>query len=1337
MRVDPSRCLWPSGGRPPASRRGAALLLVVAAVLIVGVIATSFLASQSTTITIAENVTDHAEARGIAESGVSYAVAHLLEQSDWRATLTPGQWVEGIAVAGGTVDLRFDDDTDDFTDDPSAPVTVTARGYAGNTTFRATARVTPSVDTSQTLLFIVGDTDLGPYDAKKRTLFESWGYAVTVMGQNASGSDMRDAAADVDVVYISESISSSRVNNKLLDTPTGVVCGEGYLIDDFDMSSNNSNTTYTDTLDVIDASHPITAEFGTGDLLVAASDLGMRVFNNLASGPTPLATEGGGQAMLVVADLGASLTWGTAAGRRVMMPFGENDWDPDELNANGQQLLRNALTWAGGGASAADDAILHYAFAEQAGAVVNDIAGQLNINLTLSPGNGDLTWVDDANGGTGLFFDQSDSNGTAVARTASTSAADPLRDAIQANRAFTVQVLMRPEGFDSQGGRIVSHSATTNYHDRNFSLMGDGGGSMLDVETRVRQDTWCAPAGGPNGVLPRDDLQVLTWTIDVNRTYHNSHVYVDGALVQQASVWGNFNNWASFHLLLGNEATLDRPFRGTLYDVKVFDRALTAGEVAANASALLAGEIDETQDRTPALIAAYDFVEPDPVTPGLVGHWPLDRLTASSQSNGLQIAANDEIRLSNNSLIDSYSSLWGPYDPATAGSNAQIATNATSSNAVFISNGTTFAGDVRVGVGGNPDQVVQDVGTLTGSKTILDQNIDITDPADPSDEFPASTGDREDEDDADIGTTGVVTRLTYDDWDIEDATITIHGDVWIDVRDDFRIEDSEIVLADDATLRLYCGGIAYIHDSRINDDSSRTADLTLINYGDGHDNDFRVYSGSVIAGAFRSADDFEIERGATIYGTVFAEDDLKRIGGNGGSGARIHCDVSLGLAGDSFVDETGIATGTIRGGVGVVPGRVGNAAAFDGHDDFVVVPHDDVYLLSEGTLSFWFYADDLDGLQGMVTKDSQDFDTGGHFRVYLNGSRLEARLQSTEHSHVVESSGGAVSARQWHHVAVGFGTGGLRMYLDGQKVGQHAYTGGLGSTSGGAGNHEPWVFGVDTHYSDDLSADNWSEPFHGRLDDVRLHNRNLNETQAENVFLGHDPGAAIPGIVADVSGYGDPLDLEIGDPDAVTWIAGGGLTFDGTTGAVSPNAATKVRSALVQTGEFTVVIDLDRSDDDPAVGTEVLALEHDPDADALELDDVGSGAVTASWATSQGDESRTESGGLGLDRQYLILTYNGQEVSLYRDSAQLFGVAETGSLDAIDAAARLGVGYDLADPGSSNDGFVGTIHALRIYDRGVDPIQVGRIVSGQEPGEPAEPEEDGDASYDFVWVGGP
>lgn len=182
----------------------------------------------------------------------------------------------------------------------------------------------------------------------------------------------------------------------------------------------------------------------------------------------------------------------------------------------------------------------------------------------------------------------------------------------------------------------------------------------------------------------------------------------------------------------------------------------------------------------------------------------------------------------------------------------------------------------------------------------------------------------------------------------------------------------------------------------------------------------------------------------------------------------------------------------------------GTALVFDGVDDYVVVEHAPDLLLEQGTVALWFRTDNSQVTQGIWSKDSSGFDTGGHLSIYVNynatdgTSAIRARLQDTAASYVVSKAG--VEQGTWYHVVVTFGAGGLRLRVNNQLAASSAYTGGLGSNSGGAGNFEPLVIGGHTALSDDLMPTPMTNPLDGTIHDVQIYNRALLPAEISDIY---------------------------------------------------------------------------------------------------------------------------------------------------------------------------------------------------------------------------------------------
>lgn len=178
--------------------------------------------------------------------------------------------------------------------------------------------------------------------------------------------------------------------------------------------------------------------------------------------------------------------------------------------------------------------------------------------------------------------------------------------------------------------------------------------------------------------------------------------------------------------------------------------------------------------------------------------------------------------------------------------------------------------------------------------------------------------------------------------------------------------------------------------------------------------------------------------------------------------------------------------------------------SFDGVDDHVEVPHDSSLWLDEGTLVLWFLTGDAQRAQGIWSKDSGGYDTGGHFTLSLDYNvdtdvnRLTVRTQDLSTSYYLTRE--EIEPNTWYHVAITFGPDGLSLRVDNTLEDGDTYVGGWGASTGDAGNLEPIVIGGNTQVSEDLSSMPITEPFVGTIHDVRMYSRALRADEIQDLY---------------------------------------------------------------------------------------------------------------------------------------------------------------------------------------------------------------------------------------------
>jgi hypothetical protein len=204
------------------------------------------------------------------------------------------------------------------------------------------------------------------------------------------------------------------------------------------------------------------------------------------------------------------------------------------------------------------------------------------------------------------------------------------------------------------------------------------------------------------------------------------------------------------------------------------------------------------------------------------------------------------------------------------------------------------------------------------------------------------------------------------------------------------------------------------------------------------------------------------------------------------------------------------------------------AAHFHGTPhEYTAVSHDPVFELAEGTVALWFKVDC--GRETLFSKDHRGHGDGGHLNIGLNGARIEVRLQSRRHSHYIRT-GRLVEKDTWYHLAFSFGPGGMKLYLNGELVGENDYGGGL------QGNGEPIMIGGSLMWNrydgDDLGRLQVREPFRGWIDEVAIFARALTAPQIQQAML-----AGSLGVTRDYGYSGAPEEYLVSFADGALVVA--------------------------------------------------------------------------------------------------------------------------------------------------------------------------------------------------------
>jgi len=191
----------------------------------------------------------------------------------------------------------------------------------------------------------------------------------------------------------------------------------------------------------------------------------------------------------------------------------------------------------------------------------------------------------------------------------------------------------------------------------------------------------------------------------------------------------------------------------------------------------------------------------------------------------------------------------------------------------------------------------------------------------------------------------------------------------------------------------------------------------------------------------------------------------------------------------------------------------------DFHDtrrEYIAVEHDAAFEVAQGTIQLWFRTRDAWDNQTLFAKD-QDGRSNG-LRIRLDDRDLRVQMEEGGAVHAIDTRytefANLVRSNTWYQLTFTFGTGGMKLYVDGVLVGTNAYTGGL------TGNHEPIVIGGSNGNhrgaSDDLSRLRITAPFDGQIDEVAFYGVALAPEQIAQARARGALGVVAPQDAADV-----------------------------------------------------------------------------------------------------------------------------------------------------------------------------------------------------------------------------
>ncbi|OXM16366.1 LamG-like jellyroll fold domain-containing protein [Paenibacillus herberti] len=187
--------------------------------------------------------------------------------------------------------------------------------------------------------------------------------------------------------------------------------------------------------------------------------------------------------------------------------------------------------------------------------------------------------------------------------------------------------------------------------------------------------------------------------------------------------------------------------------------------------------------------------------------------------------------------------------------------------------------------------------------------------------------------------------------------------------------------------------------------------------------------------------------------------------------------------GTAAVDASGNSfTGTLmNGSAWTTAGKTQGAIQLDGVDDYVQLPN----VVNPGTTSFTAAAwVKLETTLGQTQTILQQEGTNGRGWLFR---RADGKLASFLGGTVTVSTGTIPADSSWHHAALAYDAGILKLYLDGQLVATASRTA-VSSTD---------AMRVGRHKTPDSNNEEWD----GSIDNFRIYNRALSGTEVNDLFV--------------------------------------------------------------------------------------------------------------------------------------------------------------------------------------------------------------------------------------------
>jgi hypothetical protein len=439
-----------------------------------------------------------------------------------------------------------------------------------------------------------------------------------------------------------------------------------------------------------------------------------------------------------------------------------------------------------------------------------------------------------------------------------------------------------------------------------------------------------------------------------------------------------------------------------------------------------------------------------------------------------------------------------------------------------------------------------------------------------------------------------------------------------------------------------------------------------------------------------------------LYNRAITESEITELVGDTDSGLKGYWQFDENT-GTTAADSSGNGnTGTLASGAGWATGQNGSAVNLDGVNDHVQVGTQSSLVMSNtASITAWLHptgpgSDPTFGA-AIVAKE------GEYVLARLPNGRIHWAFANSSPGWQLTDTGFVAPLNQWTHIAVTYDQGTIKTYANGNLVHTHNGAGAIGDVN--TGQNDLRIGGRQmqfiTHY------------FQGRIDEVRLYNRAISESEITELV--GDPDSGLKGYwqfdentgttAADSSGNGNTGTLTSGAGWA-TGQSGSAVNLDGVNDHVQVGA----QSSLVMgnTASITAWLHPTGPGSDPTFGAAIVAKEGE-----YVLARLPNGRIHWAFANSNPGWQLTDTGFVAPLNQWthIVVTYDQGTIKTYANGNLVHTHNGAGAIGDVNTGQN-----DLRIGGRQmqfiTHYFQGRIDEVRVYNRAISESEITDLLGG-------------------------